>query len=209
LAQAQTGKSTALHYASDARIFFRWANGYTPEDITVHVIDWFIEWQQSLGRAPSTVLRRLISLRMFFDYYSYSHDKDIANPVVPRRHYVDSGDMLPRNIAAPVVEKLFKVIGEHQRDRAMFTLMLHCGLRVGEITRLCLDDVLMRETNPFRLRVQGKGQKERIVFLSPTGAMRLVEYLAVRPRSKASRIFLNKKGDPITITGIQLQLASY
>jgi site-specific recombinase XerD len=203
------GKSTALHYASDARIFFRWANGYTPEDITVHVIDWFIEWQQSLGRAPSTVLRRLISLRMFFDYYSYSHDKDIANPVVPRRHYVDSGDMLPRNIAAPVVEKLFKVIGEHQRDRAMFTLMLHCGLRVGEITRLCLDDVLMRETNPFRLRVQGKGQKERIVFLSPTGAMRLVEYLAVRPRSKASRIFLNKKGNPITITGIQLQLASY
>lgn len=203
------GKSTALHYASDARIFFRWANGYTPEDITVHVIDWFIEWQQSLGRAPSTVLRRLISLRMFFDYYSYSHDKDIANPVVPRRHYVDSGDMLPRNIAAPVVEKLFKVIGEHQRDRAMFTLMLHCGLRVGEITRLCLDDVLMRETNPFRLRVQGKGQKERIVFLSPTGAMRLVEYLAVRPRSKASRIFLNKKGSPITITGIQLQLASY
>lgn len=203
------GKSTALHYASDARIFFRWASGYTPEDINVHVIDWFIEWQQSLGRAPSTVLRRLISLRMFFDYYSYSHDKDIANPVVPRRHYVDSGDMLPRNIAAPVVEKLFKVIGEHQRDRAMFTLMLHCGLRVGEITRLCLDDVLMRETNPIRLRVQGKGQKERIVFLSPTGAMRLVEYLAVRPRSKASRIFLNKKGNPITITGIQLQLASY
>lgn len=203
------GKSTALHYASDARIFFRWANGYTPEDITVHVIDWFIEWQQSLGRAPNTVLRRLISLRMFFDYYSYSHDKDITNPVVPRRHYVDSGDMLPRNIAAPVLEKLFKVIGEHHRDRAMFTLMLHCGLRVGEITRLCLDDVLMRETNPIRLRVQGKGQKERIVFLSPTGAMRLVEYLAVRPRSKASRIFLNKKGNPITITGIQLQLASY
>lgn len=203
------GKSTALHYASDARIFFRWANGYSPEDITVHVIDWFIEWQQSLGRAPNTVRRRLISLRMFFDYYSYSHDKDITNPVVPRRHYVDGGDMLPRNIAAPVVEKLFKVIGEHHRDRAMFTLMLHCGLRVGEITRLCLDDVLMRETNPIRLRVQGKGQKERIVFLSPTGAIRLVEYLAIRPRSKASRIFLNKKGKPITITGIQLQLASY
>lgn len=203
------GKSTALHYASDARIFFRWANGYTPEDITVHIIDWFIEWQQSLGRAPNTVLRRLISLRMFFDYYSYSHDKDITNPVVPRRHYVDSGDMLPRNIAASVLEKLFKAIGEHHRDRAMFTLMLHCGLRVGEITRLCLDDVLMREANPIRLRVQGKGQKERIVFLSPTGAMRLVEYLAVRPRSKASRIFLNKKGNPITITGIQLQLASY
>jgi site-specific recombinase XerD len=71
------GKSTALHYASDLRIFFRWAQGYGSEDITVHVIDWFIEWQQSLGHAPSTVRRRIISIRMFFDYYSYSHDKDL------------------------------------------------------------------------------------------------------------------------------------
>ena len=65
------GKSTALHYASDVRIFFQWAAGYGPEDISVHVIDWFMEWQQGLGRAPSTVRRRIISLRMFFDYYSY------------------------------------------------------------------------------------------------------------------------------------------
>jgi site-specific recombinase XerD len=203
------GRSTALHYASDVRIFFRWASGYTPEDITVHVIDWFIEWQQSLGRAPNTVRRRLISLRMFFDYYSYSHDKDLANPVVPRRHYVDCGEMLPRGVSELILEKLFEAIGKHHRDRAMFMLMLHCGLRVGEITKLCLEDVLMRESSPVRLRVQGKGQKERIVFLSPTGAMLLAEYLAVRPASRSPRIFLNRRGGPITITGVQLQLSSY
>jgi site-specific recombinase XerD len=203
------GKSTALHYASDARIFFRWANGYTPEDINVHVIDWFIEWQQSLGRAPSTIRRRIIALRMFFDYYSYSHDKDFTNPVIPRRHYVDRGEMLPRDVSDSVLEKLFNIIREHHRDRAIFTLMLHCGLRVGETTKLCFEDVITREKQPVRLRVQGKGQKERIVFLSPTAALWLEEYLEVRPASKASRIFLNKKGKPISITGIQLQLASY
>jgi len=64
------GKTTAIHYASDVRIFFRWANGFTPEDVNAHVIDWFIEWQQSLGRAPSTIRRRIISLRMFFDYFA-------------------------------------------------------------------------------------------------------------------------------------------
>ena len=42
------GKSTALHYASDVRIFFQCAAGYGPEDISVHVIDWFMEWQQGL-----------------------------------------------------------------------------------------------------------------------------------------------------------------
>lgn len=203
------GKSTALHYASDVRIFFRWANGYGPEDITVHIIDWFIEWQQSLGRAPNTVRRRLISLRMFFDYYSYSRDKDLANPVMPRRHYVDCGEILPRSVADIVLDKLFESIGEHRRDRAIFTLMLHCGLRVGEITRLRLDDLLMRGTELARLRIQGKGQKERIVFLSPSGAMLLAEYLSVRSISQSPRIFLNRRGHPITITGIQLQLASY
>jgi site-specific recombinase XerD len=203
------GKSTALHYASDVRIFFGWANGYEPEDITVHIIDWFIEWQQSLGRAPNTVRRRLISLRMFFDYYSYSYDKDLANPVIPRRHYVDCGEILPRSVADPVLDKLFESIREHQRDRAIFTLMLHCGLRVGEITRLKLDDLLMRGTELARLRIQGKGQKERIVFLSPSGAMLLAEYLSGRPTSQSPRIFLNRRGHPITITGIQLQLASY
>jgi len=49
------GSSTAGHYSSDMRIFFKWALGQSPESITVHDVDWFIEWQQSLGRAPATV----------------------------------------------------------------------------------------------------------------------------------------------------------
>jgi hypothetical protein len=36
------GSSTALHYASDIRIFFRWAGGQPPEAITVHDVDEFI-----------------------------------------------------------------------------------------------------------------------------------------------------------------------
>jgi site-specific recombinase XerD len=203
------GKSTALHYASDAKIFFRWAHGYGPDDITVHAIDWFIEWQQSLGRAPSTIRRRVIAIRMFFDYYAYSHDLDIDNPVIPRRHFVDCGERLPRCVSDDELEQLFDAIGDHPRDYAMFTLMLHCGLRVGEVRRLEVGDIMMKGDEFARLRVQGKGQKERIVFLSPTAAQVLAEYLTVRPKNKVRQIFLNKKGASITITGIQLQLASY
>ena len=39
------GSSTALHYASDVRIFFKWAQGHPPEAITVHDVDEFIGWQ--------------------------------------------------------------------------------------------------------------------------------------------------------------------
>ena len=38
------GSSTAVHYASDVRIFFQWALELSPENVTVHNIDEFIEW---------------------------------------------------------------------------------------------------------------------------------------------------------------------
>jgi site-specific recombinase XerD len=59
------------------------------------------------------------------------------------------------------------------------------------------------------LRVTGKGQRERIVYLSATAALYLREYLARRPAGASERVFLNHHGQPITITGIQWQLAGY
>jgi site-specific recombinase XerD len=71
------GSSTAVHYASDVRIFFKWINGKTPKSISIHDIDNFIEWQLKLGRAPATIRRRLIALRMFFDYLAHICEDEI------------------------------------------------------------------------------------------------------------------------------------
>jgi len=60
------GTSTAMHYISDIRIFFKWANDLSPEIITAHDVDRFIEWQQSIERAPATIRRRLIALRKVY-----------------------------------------------------------------------------------------------------------------------------------------------
>src|SRR3972149_2200463 len=92
------GSSTALHYASDVRIFFKWAEGQPPEAITVHDVDEFIGWQQDLGRAQATIRRRLIALRMFYDYLAYAREEGIDNPVITQRHYIDQGHRLPRDI---------------------------------------------------------------------------------------------------------------
>jgi site-specific recombinase XerD len=122
------GSSTAVHYSSDVRIFFEWAEDRSLDAVTVHDVDRFIVWQQSCGHAPATVTRRLIALRMFYDYLAYARDRALANPVVPRRHYVHLGRRLPRDLNEKVIQHLFAAIGEHRRDRALFTLMLHTGL---------------------------------------------------------------------------------
>jgi len=203
------GTSTAVHYSSDVRIFFNWATNRTPEMITVHDVDHFIEWQQSLGRAPATIRRRLIALRMFYDYLAYACDKEVPNPVIARRHYISQRHRLPRNLHQNEVEKLFAAIGDHLRDRTIFTLMLHTGVRVGEVVNLRTGDVYLSEIRTPHLCVNGKGQHERIVYLSAMAAYLLEEYLASRPTDSDERVFLNRRGKPITTTGIQLQLAKY
>ena len=91
----------------------------------------------------------------------------------------------------------------------MFTLMLHAGLRVGEVCRLRVADVqLTPEHVPF-LRLQGKGVQERVVYLSAAAAQLLDEYLKERAEDSPPQIFLNYQGQPISITGIQLRLAHY
>ena len=201
--------STAIHYASDVAIFFEWVGEVPPAAITVHQIDRFIDWQRSLGWKPSTIRRRVIALRMFFDYLAYAEDRELVNPVQPRRHYVANADLLPRDLTDDVVQQLFVAIGDHLRDRTIFMLMLHAGLRVGEVVNLRVTDLFLRAERPSRLRVQGKGQRERMVYLSATTAHLLQDYLTNRTTSRESRVFLNQHGHPITVTGIQLQLAKY
>jgi integrase/recombinase XerD len=203
------GSSTALHYASDVRIFFKWVKEKSPDDITVHDVDEFIGWQQSLGRAQATIRRRLIALRMFFDYLAYIREENTTNPVITQRHYIDQDHHLPRDIRQEEIEKLFTAINDHLRDRTIFTLMLHTGIRVGEIVNLRLADIYLSEKRPPHLRVIGKGQRERIAYLSATATLLLNEYLAKRPKKTEEKVFLNRLGKPITITGIQLQLAKY
>lgn len=203
------GSSTAIHYASDVRIFFKWLGQPNPESITVHDVDEFIDWQQSLGRASATIRRRLISLRMFYDYLTYICEIQIDNPVMVKRHYVKPAQRLPRDIQYHEIEKLFASFSNHLRDRTIFTLMLHTGIRVGEVVNLRLKDIYLSEKRTPHLRVNGKGQRERIVYLSETTFLLLKQYLRNHPGGREIPIFLNMRGNPISITGIQMQLAKY
>ncbi len=203
------GTSTALHYSSDVRIFFVWAKDRSPDAITAHDVDRFIEWQQGLGRAAATITRRLIAVRMFYDYLAYATDRAVTSPVIPRRHYLDRGRHLPRDVTEDVIQQLFTAIGDHPRDRCLFTLMLHAGLRVGELVSLQLGDPQVSTGGAARLRLIGKGRSERLVYLSATAAQSLGLYLAARPAHPSERMFLNQRGQPLTIAGVQWRLAHY
>src|SRR3970040_1955427 len=172
-------RRTAGDYLSDLRQFRRVCQEAW-RDIRMHDIDTFVEPQRASGLKSATVRRRVAALKTFFDFLAEeSGDLSWPNPVRFKRH----AGKVERRLAGDLRdEDLERVWGEIRgaRDRAWFALMVRGGLRVGEVVRLKVSDVLQPAAgeHPARIRVEGKGCKERLVWLSADAYAVLAEWLA-------------------------------
>lgn len=201
--------STHRHYASDLQQFFTWANK-APNKITVSEVDGYIAHAQAEGHTVATINRRLAALSAFYHFLQTHTDDPPPNPVISRRHRLKPGRRLPRAVADDVLDRLFSAITS-PRDRAIFTLMLRCGLRVGEVHRLSLADLDLQPPDEGlpRLHIHGKGGKERTVYLSAQAEIALKAWLTTRPDSPDPALFLNRSKKRLGSGGIQRQLAVY
>lgn len=201
--------TTRVHYLNDLKLFFAWA-GKPPNAITLLDVDAYIEHAQGLGHAVATVNRRLAALRSFYQFLAVESDAAPDNPVIPKRHYIRQGRRLPRDAEDADVERLFGVISS-PRDRAMFLLMVRCGLRVGEVRNLSLGDLYLQPSPGSlpRLWLTGKNGSQRVAYLSAQTLDALLAWLAIRPEAADQALFLNRFGRRFTVTGIQLCLASH
>ncbi|MBE9506455.1 MAG: tyrosine-type recombinase/integrase [Chloroflexi bacterium] len=210
LGRRYPNRSTMKHYVSDSQIFQRFANK-PPRQVTKLDIANFVEDQLGRGLAATTVNRRLACLHHFFEFLADEADDDTwANPIIWRQHRVKEGKPLPRDLSDAEVERLFAGI-DHPRDRLMFGLMYWAGLRVGEVAALRVSDFIPAG-NPekgARLRVRGKGQKERVVPLTPALTQQWEEWLAQRLRVENDALFVTRRKKGISERGIQNRLAHY
>ena len=157
--------------------------------------------------SPKTITCHLQTIRLFFEYLADHEGMDIANPITTVS--IKLPKPLPKNLKSTQTEALFAVITD-TRDKAMFMLMLRCGLRVEEVARLTLDAIDFKRRQIFV--ADGKGQKDRIVYISDDARSVLEEYLKTHsPKTKV--LFLVQKGPltgkPISIRGIQKRIEYY
>lgn len=193
-------------YAYDLRQFVEVVGDREPGEITLRNIDVFVDRQVSRGYKPGTVNRRLAAILAFYTYLA-DEDPTLVCPVIPRRHYLREPQRLPRPVPVEALQRFFAVITD-PRDRAMFTLMLRCGLRIGEVANLRLTDLFLDETSP-RILVHGKGSRERSVYLSRQAERALRAYLQVRPRVASDCVFLSYQLRGLSTTGIHMRLVHY
>lgn len=87
-----------------------------------------------------------------------------------------------------------------ERDYCILTLFLNCGVRISELVGLNLTDV-----RGDQLRVLGKGNKERILFLNDACRQALDDWLAVRPSTAAAdknALFLTRRHTRMTTDAV-------
>lgn len=200
------GADTAKSYRYHLRQFTQAVGDRSPADITLHDVDKFIEFQAERGLKSSSINRSLTAITSLYRFLA-DEDPAIECPVLRHRHWVRDHQRLPRAVPKGEVEKLFAVI-EDLRDRAIFLLMLRSGLRVSEIVRLSLRDIFWEERPP-RLRIHGKNDRERSVYLSAGTAAALKRYLAERPLVVNETVFLTYAQTGIGVRGIQKRLQRY
>ena len=175
--------------------------------IDLHSFMGFLDHNRSNG--SSTRSRKTSSIRTFYKYLINIRKLDIINPA-------ELLDSPKKNIRQPVYLTLdesldlLKVILREKdeeiksRDYCITVLFLNCGMRLSELSSINIDHI---KTNT--LRVIGKGNKERTVYLNDMCLDALDNYLKIRPEIDNDALFISKKRNRMSNRAIQYRIEHY
>ena len=206
---------------SHLTLFLRWAASWREmTDLTDLTPDlWFdyVDERIQAGRSPVTVNIELRELQQFLRFFL-----EQGRPVCERTLRIGAmrqNASLPRDVPLDDLRKLLREIEREAKaqdprkrrmgiqDRAWVLLMLHCGLRTGEVRRLRLCDLDMVDR---RARIeQSKGLKDRVVWLSTATVHALRAHLANQgPGAGSDRVF-TRRGKPLSVSYCYSRLRTY
>lgn len=199
---------TVRNYMNTLKHFIVWVD-VPIEQATHKSVLSFIDYLLDKHLQPKTINCYLDGIRDFYDYLINEEQIPMINPV-KRGYALRISRPLPRYLRDEEIPRLFSVI-DSRRDRAMFMVMLRCGLRVEEVAQLTLAALDLPRSQVFIY--EGKGAKDRVVYLSNDAYRALVQYLRIRPSSRAKKLFLVEKGrfkgKPLSVRGIQKRMEAY
>lgn len=219
-------EKTVQEYFFDLRLFFRylqWVQDETQdfesiliknvdqkfvESITKTDIYNFLYWlstERSGGESAASRIRRLMSIRSFYHYLVVT--KELLPVNIAER--IDAPKMrkaLPKFLSEADAKRLIGAADGKfaSRDRAIMMVMMGCGLRVSEVVSLNLDSI----QDDGGLRVIGKGNKERIVYMPEYTKTCLNDYLKDRQSLRIHEghekaVFISNIGTRLNVRAIQ------
>lgn len=215
---------SVIEYASDLRTFFRFLSrekglcdkNIPYEEIDISSID--LEFIKSITlmdayrfliyckdvrkNNETTRARRVISIRRFFIYLTDNQKLLDENPMkvldIPK-----TKKSLPKYLTLDEAEKLLSVIeGKFkERDYAIVTLFLNCGMRLSELVGINYNDI----KEDGSLIITGKGNKERKIYLNQACVNAVTSYLKVRAHDgvRTRALFISSRNQRISPKTVQ------
>lgn len=215
---------SVIEYASDLRTFFRFiarhknlvSNNIDDNEIDLSPIDinfikgitlndayqFLIYLKQTRNNNETTRARKVVAIRRFFIYLTDNLGLLETNPM-KKLDIPKTKKALPKYLTLEEAEKLLAVVdGKYkERDYAIITLFLNCGMRLAELVSIDYNDIKADGS----LVITGKGNKERNVYLNTACLIAINNYLKVRPNEgvKDRALFLSSRNQRISPKTVQ------
>ncbi len=218
-------KKTVSSYQEDIDLFceFIFNEGVLMEDVDIICIRNFLTEELNRGVSKRSCKRRLCSLKHFYKYMvNVGYIKDnpfifVSSPKIETKY--------PHGLYKEQIQELFKRNAERtdnlkNRDQAILYLLYYSGIRAQELVTLNIQDISLRDR---RVRVLGKGNKERVVPFSAECQSVLKKYIDTdrkellklymenikkKPQKEGldliqSPLFFNARGEKLTTRGLE------
>lgn len=206
-------EKTIIAYRSDLLDF---VNTIENEEISDKVI---INYVQELSQArklkDTTINRKLIVLRMFFNY-AYSQNYFDENYFLQHTFKFKKEKSLPKTLEIKETMKLLNYLYLKQknaksdfglwkssRDLALIDILISTGIRIAEAANISLKDIIVSE---HTILIHGKGRKQRLIYISCADTWKnLLQWLKIRKTRLTStdKVFVNRCGEQLGIHGIE------
>lgn len=221
---------SVLEYASDLRTYFRFMvkhKGLFPVDTPDNELDltivdinfiktitlndtytFLIYCKNERRNNEATRARRVVAIRRFFSYLSENLGLLPANPM-KNLDAPKTKKSLPKYLTLDESKKLLSVISgkNKERDFAIITLFLNCGIRLSELVSINYNDIKSDGT----IVITGKGNKERTIYLNQACIEAITAYMKIRPNDKVKdrALFLSSRYQRINPRTVEMMVNKY
>lgn len=170
----------SFHAVSTFLMFYAGIGKSRIQEIVSDDLEAFVEHEQDRRLKVNTVRTRLHSL---FAFLRYLIEQDVIDErILKRKIRLKVPEFLPRAIAPGDVRRLLGAIKD-TRDRALILVLLRTGMRIGEVLRLNIRDLDIRERK-IHIYEGEKNCLGRVVYLSDDALMALKLWLKQRDKTK-------------------------
>ena len=197
--------NTAAAYGDDVDKLTRYLAdaGVAVDHATTDDLERFICTLQDVGIQPRSQARIISGVKSFYKFLrleGFIEDDPTQLLITPK-----IGRHLPEVLTVTEIDAMIECIdmskAEGQRNRAIIETLYGCGLRVSELVGLKLSQLYLDE---HYVIIQGKGNKQRLVPISPVAIEQINLYLKqtrshqVAARGSEDILFLNRRGSMLT-----------